>query len=515
MSLHLTSLLASLQDYYVEGNLDRDITSITNHSGEVKDGSLFICIPGIKVDGHDYADAAVKRGAAALVVEKKLSSNCTQIIVKDAREAQAWLSHAYYGDPSHGLEMIGVTGTNGKTTTTYFIESILNHFGQNAGRIGTINYKYGNYVFPSKQTTPDSISLHKILEQMVQKGTKAVVMEVSSHGLAQKRVAACDFDVAILSNVTHDHFDYHTDFQDYLDTKASIFEFLNRKQTSRRKFGIINIDDANYDYIARKIKGPFITYGVYGNSEVKATNIDLRPDGSSFDVQAGSKKIRVNLQLPGLFNIYNALAALTYGWGRELDLAAAVWAVEKVWSVPGRCQQVDLGQDFTVVVDFAHNPDGLKNILDFAPKPSGTRRIVVFGCEGGKDKTKRQVMGHIAGNHSDYSIITMDNLYAENPHEVAMQIELGLKKAGRSPVRDYSVILDRSEAIKEAINMARTGDQVIIAGKGHETTQTILNQIKPFCDWEVAAEAIQKRFNAINEHQDNPMDEIEYEMYYR
>lgn len=493
--LRLTKLLQHLKEYYVQGNLDKEITSITNHSGQVGRGDLFICVPGLKSDGHHFASIALARGAEALVLERDVEVDCTKIFVKDAREAQAWLSHAFYGNPTNSVEMIGVTGTNGKTTTTYFIESILNQFGRRAGRIGTINYQYGNLVFPSKQTTPDSIDLHKILWDMVKAGTKSVVMEVSSHGLVQSRVHACNFDVGILSNVTHDHFDFHKNFENYLESKAKLFAYLGREGKTRTKYGVVNADDPSYTYIAERCCIPLITYGIHSKSEVRAHNIELRNKSSSFDLVVGHHRLKFNLPLPGLFNIYNALASAAYAWGRKLDLEGVKSAIEKVSSVPGRCQRIELGQDFEVMVDFAHNPDGLKNILNYAPKTRGTNRLVVFGCEGGKDRTKRQSMGDIAGTLSDFSIITMDNLYSENPMEVAEEIAVGLKRAGKRSGKDYLIILDRAEAIKTAINLAKTGDQVIIAGKGHETTQRVYEQVNPFCDCEVVTGAIEERLH--------------------
>nr|WP_315988910.1 UDP-N-acetylmuramyl-tripeptide synthetase [Desulforamulus aquiferis] len=309
-----------------------------------------------------------------------------------------------------------------------------------------------------------------------------MVMEVSSHGLAQNRVIACDFDVGIISNVTHDHFDFHRNYQSYLESKALLFEYLgrDREAKSRLKFAVANADDASYDFIVSKAAVPVLSYSIYGPSDIRASNIELKSNGSSFEIKVGGKKYKFFLKLPGLFNIYNALSAIAYAWGRNYQFEGVQSALAEVQRVPGRCQRVDEGQDFEVIVDFAHNPDGLKNILTFAPKIPETKRIIVFGCEGGKDKTKRQIMGYIAGMLADFTIVTMDNLYSEEPLEVVQQIEKGLLEAGRREGLDYIIILDRAEAIKEAIAMADSGDQVIIAGKGHETTQTIYKQVKPY-----------------------------------
>lgn len=493
--MQLKQLLRSLSKYQLLGNINQEITTITNHSGEVIPGALFVCIPGLKLDGHNFGSLARARGAVALVVERDVDVDCTKIFVPDARLAQAWLSHKFYGDPSNLVEVIGVTGTNGKTTTTYFIESILNTFGLNAGRIGTINYKYNNQVFPSKQTTPDSIVLNKILGEMVCSGTKSIVIEVSSHGLAQNRVAACNFDVGIMSNITHDHLDFHKDYQSYLESKAILFEYLGRGGYNKPqlKFAVANLDDPSFDFMASRSAVPVISYSVNKSCELRASDIELRSNGSAFNITIKGRKHRFHLKLPGMFNIYNALASIAYAFGRNMDMDGVRKALEEVQGVPGRCQRIEEGQDFEVIVDFAHNPDGLKNILSYIPKTPGTRRILVFGCEGGKDKTKREIMGCIAGMLADFSIITMDNLFSEKPMEVARQIEKGLQSAGRLNGRDYVIILDRMQAIKEAISMAESNDQVIIAGKGHETTQTIYKQVKPFCDWDVAMVAIKMR----------------------
>ena len=491
--MQLKDLLKGLPDYKIQGSLDKEIIQITNHTNQVCRGTLFICIPGLKVDGHSFSSAAIAKGAEAIVAERDLDIDCTKILVKDAREAQALLSHTFNGNPSDQIEIIGVTGTNGKTTTTYFIESILDEFGLNPGRIGTINYCYQNNIFPSRQTTPDSIYLNKMLAEMVKAGTKSVVMEVSSHGLSQKRVDACNFDVAVLTNVTHDHFDYHSNIEHYLQAKVKLFEQLAKGSKNAPKFGVINVDDPNHSYFMQRCNALIITYGIQNKADVRAENIDLKSDGCSFDLVVGPYIIHFSLQIPGLFNIYNALASIAYAWGRGFDLGRVKTAVEKVSLVPGRCERINEGQEFEVIVDFAHNPDGLRSILTYSPKKKDTKRIVVFGCEGGKDQTKRKVMGEIAANLSDFAIITMDNHYAENPLEVAQQIEDGFLKYGKANGKDYIINLDRNEAIKTAISIAQAGDQVIIAGKGHESTQTIYDQIRPFCDHTVAACILQER----------------------
>lgn len=481
------------------GDLSLEISQITNNSKEVGKGSLFVCIPGLKTDGHKYAPEAVERGAVALVLEKDVPCQCAKLFVDNAREAQAKLGSFFYGHPTSQMELVGVTGTNGKTTTTYMIESIWKAAGINSGVIGTINYRYMDNVFQSERTTPDSVKLQKIFRDMVDAGVEATVMEVSSHALELNRVDGCEFDAVILSNITHDHFDFHRDFESYLKAKLKLFEIAGaegRKQ--KRKVAVINADDPYGQVFAEKTGLPVITFGIDGPADVRAYNLALDTGRCSFDLYINGVYVsRVDLNMPGRANIYNALSAIAYANDRGIDIEVVKRGLRSLAGVPGRFEIIDCGQPFTVVVDFAHNPDGLANLLTYCEKSPGSRKIVVFGCEGGKDMTKRSVMGEIAATHADISIITTDNMFSESPEKVAGDIEKGFARFNKKLNGDYYIITDRYDAIKTALEMAREGDIVFIAGKGHETVQLYYGKLIPFNDREIITSLLQKRDSVV------------------
>lgn len=469
------------------GDMAVEITHITNNSREVREGSLFVCIPGLKTDGHNYAAEALNKGAAALIVEKDVPCRCPKLFVSNSRVAQAVAGSCLYGDPTSRMELIGVTGTNGKTTTTYMIESILKAARVNTGVIGTINYRYMNNIIPSERTTPDSVQLQKIFRDMLDGGVNAVVMEVSSHALELNRVDGCQFDTVILTNITHDHFDFHKDFSSYLNSKYKLFEIAaKRGEKNSKKVAVINADDPYGHTFAEKVPYAAVTFGIDSPSDYRAYNITLGPGGSSFDLYVKNSYItRINLNMPGKVNVYNALGAIAYACERGLDTGIIRAGLAALSKVPGRFERVDCGQPFDVLVDFAHNPDGLASLLTYCEKRPGAKRIVVFGCEGGKDTTKRALMGEMAALHADISIITTDNMFSESPEKVAGDISEGLKKYGKIADRDYFIITDRYQAIKTALEMAGDGDEVFVAGKGHETAQLFYDNLIPFDDKEV------------------------------
>lgn len=481
-----------------EGDLSLEITQVTNNSKEVKEGALFICVPGLKTDGHQYAREAVERGAVALVLERDVPCRCAKLFVDDARAAQAKAGSCFYGNPTARVEMVGVTGTNGKTTTTFMIESILKATRVNTGVIGTINYRYMDSIFQSERTTPDSIKLQKLCRDMVDAGVEAIVMEVSSHALDLNRVDGCEFDAAILTNITHDHFDFHKDFDNYLNSKFKLFEIAGAgglKQT--KKVAIINADDPYGVSFAGKISTPVITYGIDSPADVRAYNVTLDTNRCSFDLDIkGGYFTRIDLNMPGKANIYNALAAISYAYDRRIDMELVKKGLRSLTGVPGRFESIDCGQPFTVVVDFAHNPDGLEKLITFCEKRAGSRKIVVFGCEGGKDRTKRSVMGEVAARHADIGIITTDNMYSESPEKVAGEIEEGFKIHNKKINQEYYIITDRFEAIKTALELAKEGDIVFIAGKGHETVQLYFDRQIPFNDREIVTSLLQRRYGS-------------------
>lgn len=478
------------------GDLSLEINQITNNSKEVKKNSLFICIPGLKTDGHNYAQEAIEKGAVALILEKDVSCQCTKLFVPNARKIQAIAGSYFYGNPTSLIELVGVTGTNGKTTITYMIEAIYKAAGINAGVIGTINHRYMNSVLPSERTTPDSLKLQRIFRDMVNAGVQAVVMEVSSHALDLNRVDGCEFESAILSNITHDHFDYHKDFNNYLQSKYKLFEITNMEgqKKNKKKIAVINSDDLFAPYFIEKITFPILTYGIDNPSDIRAYNITLGPNGCSFDLVVRENYLsRIDLNLPGRANVYNALAAIAYAYDRFYDIEIIKKGLKSLKNVPGRFEKINCGQPFTVILDYAHNPDGLTKLLTYCDKKFGTRRIAVFGCEGGKDYTKRSLMGEVAAENADISIITTDNMYSESPEEVSREIERGLLRRNKKIDKDYYIIPDRFEAIKTALEMAEEGDEVFVAGKGHETAQFLYDKAIPFNDKEVIIYLLQER----------------------
>jgi len=469
------------------GDLSVEINYITNNSKDVKAGSLFVCIPGLRADGHDFAPEAVKNGAVALILERDVPCRCPKLFVNNARVAQAMAGSCFYGNPTSMLDLIGVTGTNGKTTITYMIESILKAAVVKCGVIGTINYRYPDHVVIADRTTPDSVKLQMMFREMLDAGVEAVVMEVSSHALDLNRVDGCEFDTVILTNITHDHFDFHKDFASYLRSKQKLFEIAavkNRKQTE--KTAVINNDDVYGRSFIKKIPYKVITYAIDNPADVSAYNILLGTSGCSFDLYIKDRFIsRIELGMPGRANIYNAMAAIACTVNRCNDIEIIKKGLRDLPRVPGRFELVDCGQPFTVIVDFAHNPDGLTKLLSYCNKNQSSKRIVVFGCEGGGDTSKRSVMGEIAAKYADISIITTDNMYSESAEKVTGEIEQGFKSQQKIRDIDYFIIPNRLEAIKTALAMAEKGDEVLIAGKGHETVQYYYGKVIPFNDKEI------------------------------
>lgn len=489
----LSEIIQAVQPIEVIGIDSVEVKSLINHSAQVSPGALFVCIPGYKYDGHHYFQDAVDKGALAIITEKKLDTPITQVIVSNSRKSQALASQKFFDFPSNKLKLVGVTGTNGKTTISYLAQNILQEAGYNTGLIGTINYKYDNVVLPPKHTTPDAPELGHILHKMVENKVDAVVMEVSSHALELDRVTGCDFDVVVFSNISRDHFEFHKNFESYLRVKARLF--ANQCQWGstppEKRYAVVNIDDVHSSYFLKVCETSNIfTFGFGENANVRAINYHLEKKKSSFELKVNDKLMQINLPIPGLFNIYNALAAIAIGLCFNIDLEVISKALAFFKGVPGRYEFIDCGQDFDVIVDFAHNPKALLNILSLKRSNNSAKKIVVFGCEGGKDRGKRSLMGSIAAHHANYSIITSDNIYAEKPVDIARDIEKGLLKEGKNSSQ-YEIIVNRFKAIERALEIARPGDMVIVAGKGHESRKIIYNQVIPFDDREVVRGILQ------------------------
>ncbi|MHB8171873.1 MAG: UDP-N-acetylmuramoyl-L-alanyl-D-glutamate--2,6-diaminopimelate ligase [Thermincolia bacterium] len=468
------------------GDMNTEIKGIAYDSRKVKPGFLFVCIEGFKTDGHDYINGALANGAVAVVLQREVDGlGVPWIKVPDTRRVLAYLSARFYDYPSTKLTMVGVTGTNGKTTITYLVEAILKEAGHKVGLIGTIQNKIGDQVFPVTNTTPMALELQDLLNDMVEEKVNYAVMEVSSHALELGRVAGCEFDVAIFTNITQDHLDFHGTMANYLAAKVKLFSGLGKNSVKKhRKYGIVNKDDPHNQYLIERTNGEVITYGVENQADIMAAQIHIQARGVTFDVTTPRGNARIRLATTGMFSVYNALAAIAVGFVEGIDLKVIKTALEGLKGVAGRFEPVDEGQDFAVIVDYAHTPDGLENILKTAQEFVAGRIITVFGCGGDRDKTKRPIMGRIAAKFGDFSVITSDNPRSEDPATILDEVEVGTKEVV-GPDK-YVKLVDRREAIRFAITMAKPGDIILIAGKGHETYQIIADQVREFDDCKVA-----------------------------
>lgn len=474
-----------------KGSLDQDVAGLAYDSRQVKAGQVFVAIRGFRVDGHDFAEEAVRRGAVAVVGERWLSlpASVTQVRVQDSRAALGLLSARFYGYPSRRLRVIGVTGTNGKTTTTYLIRQGLRQCGRRVGLIGTIANLMEDRALPAIHTTPESLDLQAMFSQMVQAGIQDVVMEVSSHSVALKRLEGTEFQAGVFTNITQDHLDFHRTFEEYLAVKAS---FFSRLQAPAR--AVVNADDPHADAIlARCPPGP-LTYSTrFEGGDLWASHVQVEPHGTRFLLHTHEGEREVRLHLTGHFNVYNSLAALGVGLALGTDQAAYQKGLEQVAGVPGRFQAIHCGQPFAVVVDYAHTPDGLQNVLQAARALTKGRVIVAFGCGGDRDRGKRPIMGSIGARLADWVIITTDNPRSEDPVRICQEVENGVLEAEKAlGVRRHETVVDRAEAIHRAVRLARPGDVVLIAGKGHETYQIFQDRTIHFDDREVAGQALRE-----------------------
>lgn len=484
----LRQLLEALDVISVTGTPEINIEDICYDSRQALPGTLFVAIKGYQTDGHRYIDKAAAAGAVAVVVEYDVAvpEGLTVIKVADSRKALALLANHFYRHPSKQLTMVGVTGTNGKTTTTYLMAAIWRQAGIKPGVIGTIRNLIGEKELPVTNTTPESLDLQKLLARMVEEGVKGVAMEVSSHALALNRVAGVDYDLAVFTNMTQDHLDFHGTMEEYLAAKAKLFAM-------GIKYAVINADDPAAEHLVKVSRGKVYTYAIDRDADVKAKDIAVTAKGVSFTASGPWGEHKLELKLTGRFNVYNSLAAYTAAMALGIPAGEVKAALESVPGVAGRFELVDQGQDFAVVVDYAHTPDGLENILTTARQITGGRLITVFGCGGDRDRTKRPIMGEIAARYSDLAVVTSDNPRTEDPARIIQDVVEGINKAAFP--EDYLVIQDRREAINRAIELAREGDVVVIAGKGHEDYQIIGTTKYPFDDRSVAREALERRLS--------------------
>lgn len=486
---------------------EREVRDIVHDSRKVKPASLFVAVRGFHSDGHQFILQALQQGAAAIVAEKRegppVPADTPLIIVDDSRRALALLANAFFGYPSQRLKLIGITGTNGKTTTTYLLKSIIEAAGHTTGLIGTIDYRVGDRVYSAPNTTPESLELQRLLSEMAGLGAEHCVMEVSSHALALSRTVGCQFVAAGFTNLTQDHLDFHESMDAYFQAKLLLFSGL-----SSESWAIINIDDARGVEIVRKTRARVITTGFSELANVRpAGAIRHGINGLTFDAASPAGTIPVESPLVGRHNIYNILTAIGLGAALGIKSDQIACGLKNMKAVPGRMEKVDEGQPYGVVVDYAHTEDAIKGLLEAVREIAAKRIITVFGCGGNRDRSKRPKMGEAAINGSDVVIITSDNPRTEDPVSIIREIERGLAeggiktsaqegtKQGASGKKPYQVIPDRHKAVAVAVGLARPGDVVVLAGKGHEDYQIIGEKKRHFDDREVAREEIRKRLS--------------------
>ena len=465
------------------------ILTLAHDSRKVEPGTLFVCIPGATVDGHDFAEAAVQKGAVAVLAERPLpvSLPVPVLLTPDVRKAVELISAWFFAEPARRLRMIGVTGTNGKTTTTHIIRDIFNRAGRPCGVIGTLHTLIGDQVVPVKNTTPDVLDLQSSLAAMVAGGMSAVAMEVSSHALALGRVAGCEFDAAVFTNMTQDHLDFHGDLTAYRDAKATLFRLLDAADALKpNKNAIVNIDDPAGRFMLQTTQATAITYGIEQAADLQAVDVIIRPEGCRFRVVGSFGELIVQSRLTGLFNIYNQLAAIGVALAEGIDIANIQAALADFSNVPGRFERVEIDKPFSVIVDYAHTPDGLENVLRTAKQFVNGRLIAVFGCGGDRDRTKRPIMGELAARYADRVIVTSDNPRSEEPEFIIGQIMAGIATAEAQ--RRTETIADRRLAIQRAMEIAAAGDVILVAGKGHENYQILADRTIHFDDREVVQE---------------------------
>ena len=478
----LTDLLKQLKDYKTYNFDDIEVTGLSYNSKTTKAGDIFICIKGEASDGHDYAQSAVDKGAVALFCEQQLNINVPQIIVEDAKRTMAYIASSFYNEPSKQINLVGITGTNGKTTVTHLLQKILEENNEKCALIGTLGYKLSSKdeYKEAKHTTPQPPELQRDLRLMADNNIENVVMEVSSHSLEQNRVGACDFNGAVFTNLTQDHLDYHITMRNYFKAKAILFE--NLKDGA---FAVLNADDEYVEDFKSIVPNgvKVLTYGVRKQADVKATDIDFSVDGAKLTIEFNGISEKMNLHLNGMFSVYNALAAFAAALMMGVDYKVIIKALETTKSVAGRFEIVT--KKPLVIVDYAHTPDGLENVLKAAREltPSTSNLICLFGCGGDRDTTKRPKMGKIADELSNKVVVTSDNPRSEDPQLIISDIMTGIKTVDTQRI---FVEPDRGEAIKFLKEISKPDDVIVIAGKGHEDYQILKNETIHFDDREEA-----------------------------
>ncbi|HHX59558.1 MAG TPA: UDP-N-acetylmuramoyl-L-alanyl-D-glutamate--2,6-diaminopimelate ligase [Epulopiscium sp.] len=480
----LKQILNNISYEITQGTCDLPIDTISYDSRSKMKNGLFVCIEGYTVDGHQYVSSAIENGASAIIVQKEINveipESITIIKVEDTRTTMAIVGANFYGHPSKDMALVGITGTNGKTTTAYLIGWILESMAKKIGIIGTIENRIGKQVIKSERTTPESLDLQRLLRTMKTEEVSHTIMEVSSHALALERVNGVRYKIGMFTNLSLDHLDFHKTVENYLEAKTKLFTMCD--------IGIVNIDDPHAKAMT-DIKGyKLYTFGIDKEADFKGENILITADGVQFDLVSKDGCYPIFMPIPGKFSVYNALGAIAASCLLGISIEDVITALGTVPGVPGRFQSIPTTKEFSVIVDYAHTPDGLENVLKTVQEFALSKIITVFGCGGDRDKTKRPIMAEIAGRYSDYTILTSDNPRSEDPDAILNDIEVGIKNSGQ----EYEKLVDREMAIKKAIQMAQKDDVIVIAGKGHEDYQILKDRIIHFDDVEMAKKYLQE-----------------------
>jgi len=511
--MKLSALLKALGKERAAGEPDPDVSGIAQDSRAVEPGDLFVAVRGASADGHRFIPEAIKKGAVAVVGELTAPQGAfgplrtpetgvslgqvPYVTVPDSRHALAHLAAAFHGFPARRLKVIGVTGTDGKTTTSTFIWAVLEAAGHKAGMISTVSAVIGRRHLDTglHTTTPEAQEVQAYLAEMVHAGCEYAVIETTSHALDQGRTEACDYDLAVVTNITHEHLDYHGTFEAYREAKAQLFRYLfeGHRKPDIPKVSVLNADDPSYEFLRAIPADLQLSYGAQRAAAFRAEQVELAAKGVAFTAKTPRGPIQVKLALPGRYNVYNALAALAVGLSQGLPTEAIQRGLASVQSITGRMEPVEAGQDFQVFIDFAHTPAALEEALKLCRTMAHGRVIVVFGCAGLRDRGKRPLMGESAGRLADVVVITAEDPRTEDLDDIMAQISVGCERAGRQEGRDYWRVGDRGEAIDFAIHEARRGDLVLITGKGHERSMCFGETELPWSDHQAAREALGRR----------------------
>ncbi len=499
----LRTLLDGLSGCQVTGDLDASVTGVAYHSREVVPGGIFVALKGCRTDGHLYLEASLNQGARVVVTEEELAAlkGVTVVRVPQARLALAHLSAAFYDHPSRELTLVGITGTNGKTSTTYLLEAILNAAGCRVGVVGTVNYRVGEATWPAPVTTPESLDLQRLLREMRSQDVSHVFLEVSSHALDLRRVDCAAFDAGVFTNLSQDHLDYHRDLDDYFAAKSRLFLEIMANGGGSQGLAVLNLDDPRGHELKDTIRVPMLTYGCHPGSQVRPLSHHFRQDGLKAVLTTPRGEVEIRSRLVGPFNLANILAAVATALGLGIDLSTIARGIASLQGVPGRLERFGPSEGPSVFVDYAHTPAAITQALGALKTLDFSRIITVFGCGGDRDRTKRPLMARAAAAGSQLVIVTSDNPRTEDPLVIIREIEPGLGASGLPKLSaaaagqgesGYLVVPDRREAIRLAVGLARSGEAVLVAGKGHENYQIWGAERRHFDDREEVAQALKE-----------------------